>query len=130
MLAIDCSVFKMQLPVELDPDFGNSKQDNGHGFVVSVFKKSKENSKEKKFKYQFILLVPNADIPDDDLEVLFSGIADNFFEKNEEYRIRDLTDEDVEKYTKDTSILSFHPESIHDERVGFFWQKPPRHLTH
>lgn len=127
MLAIDSRVFKMHLPVELDPDFGNLKPDKGHGFVVTVFKKTKEG---KKRKYEFILLIPDTDIPDEDLECLLDGVAETFLERNEEYRIRDLTDEDVDEYTKDTPVLSFHPKSVYDEKIGFFWQKPPHHLTH
>lgn len=128
MLAFDGRVFKMHLPVELDPDFGNIQPDKGQGFVVTVFKKNKDGIRKRRFK--FLLLIPDIDISDGDLMCILEGVTEIFLEKKEEYKIRDLTDEDVGEYTKDTPVLSFHPKSIYDEKIGFFWQKPPHHLTH
>ena len=126
-MTLESHVFKMHLPVELDPDFGNAKPSNGHGFVLSVYKRKYG---VRKFKYEFILLIPCRDLPEEDIEILLDEVTEIFLERNEDYKIRDLCDEDVDEYTKDTPVLSFHPKSVYDEKIGFFWQKPPKHLTH
>lgn len=121
MIELDTRVRKIALPLELDPDFGDLAPENVQGFVLDVLTR-------KNREYSLILLMPMIEC-DEELEELISEVLMRFLERRAKYTIRDLDDEDVEIF-KDLQIpvLSFHPASLADEKICFYWQIPPRHL--
>ena len=122
MLNIDTRVQKIPLPVELDPDFGNQRPENVQGFVINV------KNRLSFYTYKFILLMPPIEC-DTELEELIKDVMKRFLETRDKYTIRDLSDEDVNFFeSKPTPILSFHPDSLLDDKISFYWQTPPRHL--
>lgn len=119
---IDTRVQKIPLPLELDPDFGNQRPENVQGFVINVKNKFSFNS------YEFILLMPETEC-DIELEELIGDVMKRFLEAKDRYTIRDLDDNDVAFFeNQPLPVLCFHPNSLLDDKISFYWQTPPKHL--
>lgn len=121
MLDIDTRVRKIALPLELDPDFGDQHPEDVKGFVIDVITR---NNRE----YTLILLMPEVE-DDIELEELIFDVLKRFLEPKAKYTIRDLDDEDVVYFENNPlPVLSFHPSSLLDDKICFYWQIPPKHL--
>jgi len=120
MFGSNTRIREIQLPLEYDPDFGEKAPMLSDGFSVSVY--------NRKYKYDFILLLPNVDC-DDELQTLIEDVVNHFLDSSDKYLIRDLEDEDVEIFL-DTPmpVLCYHPASIFEDKISFYWQYPPKHL--
>lgn len=115
---LDPKIREIYLPLEYDPDFGDQRQDDAHGFVINVY--------NIKHSHSFILLMPLLE-SDEELESLLKAVMQTFLEPKDQYTIRDLYDEDVQIFKKKPiPILSYHPESLLDDQVSFYWQYPPK----
>ena len=116
-------VQKIQLHKELDADFGSLFPKEVEGYISTILSK-------RQHYFEFLLILPKIE---DDLA--FNEIVDDvmlsFFETGSKYRIRRVTDEEVEFYEKNkyfTPIISFDPHTVINDKLGFFWLVPPKHL--
>ena len=116
-------VQKIPLYKELDADFGTFFPTDVDSYISTVASKSHGY-------FDFLLLIPELD---DDL--VFKEIIDDimliFFEKGDKYKLRKITDEEITYYEKNkyiTPILSFDPNTMINDKLGFFWLIPPKYL--
>jgi hypothetical protein len=120
MLGSNTRIREIPLPLEYDPDFGKKSPIVADGFVISVY--------NRKYKYDFILLLPNLDC-DDELQILTDAVVKHFLDPTDNYLLRDLADEDVEMFLNTPiPVLCYHPASIFEDKISFYWQYPPKHL--
>ena len=120
---LDSRVQKIQLYKELDVDFGSLFPEEVEGYISTVLSK-------RHTYFEFLLILPK--LEDD---IVFNEIVDDvmliFFEKGSKYKIRRVTNEEIEIYKKNkyfTPILSFDPYTVLNDKLGFFWLVPPKHL--
>lgn len=126
MSLINLRVKKIELLKEFDPDFSDELLDEeAIGFNVTVVRN------EDNFTYSFILLVPDLD-NDCEITKIIEDVLFLFLDTNESYVLRDMTETDLFLLDSDNNqpILKFHPHSILDEKISFYWLTPPKHLMH
>ena len=122
-MLLENRVQKIPLYRELDADFGSHSPSEVEFYVSTVASKSHGY-------FDFLLMIP--EIEDDiAFKELVEDIMLTFFEKGDKYKIRRITDEEANYYEKNkyvTPILSFDPSTIINDKLGFFWLVPPKHL--
>jgi len=110
-LPFDSCVQKVQLPKELDVDFGCFFPTDIKGYTITVG-----------FE-QFLLLIPNMRKP----KSVIQDIMAVFF-KDEKYQTEPVTDEEIGNFETNKyhlPILSYDPNTLLDDKISFFWLIPP-----
>jgi len=116
-------VQKIPLYKELDADFGSLSPKGVESYVTTVA------SKQHGF-LDFLLMIPEME-DDYVFKELVEDIMLTFFERGDKYKVRRITEDEVAYYEKNkyhSPILSFDPNTLINDRLGFFWLVPPKHL--
>lgn len=126
MSQINLRVKKIELLKEVDPDFSDEFLDEeAIGFNVTVIRH------DDNYTYSFILLAPDFE-DDGEITKIIEDVLFLFLDTNESYVLKDMTENDLFLLDSNRNypILKFHPDSILDDKISFYWHTPPTHLMH
>lgn len=117
-------VFRSYITPDLDPEWGNATPPtNVEGYVVTV-------TPEDEDSYWFSMLLPECETDESAMEVITTAMA-LFLGDGDEYSVRGLTEEDVDKHLADSApVMSFNPHTQDVDHIDFFWLVPPRNQMH
>ena len=118
LLSHDSCVQKVQLPKELDADFGCFFPTDIKSYVITIFSRQ---------PLDFLLLIPNMKRT----KSVIQEVMLNFFEKGDKYLVKDASDQDIQNFETNKyhlPILSYDPNTLLDDKISFFWLVPPIYL--
>ena len=125
MALIDGRVRQIPMRAELDPTFGGTHPEIAEAFAVEVFS-------EERGDYNFIALLPEMETLEECHDLLHEVLRE-FIPGTDKYHFRSFTDkdnDDLGDQGSHTTMLSFDPKSLGDDKIGFTWLVPPRFLMH
>lgn len=116
-------IFKKDLNLECDPDFGKYMPEDIVAFKVIVYKPC--DAVGKIGKNEIMLAVPKLDDYDSELKIAHK-VMQIFCENGDNYQLIKFSNEDASSFDASKPVIGFDPALWEaSEILGFFWLVPP-----